>query len=45
MRALLRWFRRDTSVTFDEIRGEVCDATCRAGAAIDRARTTSLMLR
>ncbi|RVX44970.1 hypothetical protein EDD27_7744 [Nonomuraea polychroma] len=45
MRALLRRFRRDTTVTFDEIRGEVCDAACRAGAALDRARTTSLMLR
>ncbi|WP_327587283.1 hypothetical protein OHA25_09955 [Nonomuraea sp. NBC_00507] len=45
MRALLRRLRRDGTVTFDEIRGEVCDSACRVNASIDRARTTYLMYR
>ncbi|MEV4177491.1 hypothetical protein [Nonomuraea sp. NPDC049709] len=45
MRALLRRLRRDDTVTFDEIHGEVCDSACRASVRIDRARTTYLMYR
>lgn len=45
MRALLRRLRRDDTVTFEEIRGEVCDSICRASAGIDRARVTYLMYR
>ncbi|MFI7702460.1 hypothetical protein [Nonomuraea sp. NPDC049480] len=45
MRALLRRFRSTVDVTFDEARGEVCDAGCRASALVDRARTNSLLFR
>ncbi|WP_327587874.1 hypothetical protein OHA25_13405 [Nonomuraea sp. NBC_00507] len=49
MRALLRRFRSTADVaadvTFDEARGEVCDAGCHASALVDRARTNSLLFR
>ncbi|MGJ6967801.1 hypothetical protein ACSDR0_38410 [Streptosporangium sp. G11] len=48
MRALLRRFRSGTSsggVTFDEIRGEVCDTGCRASARVERASTNVLFNR
>ncbi|MFI7618709.1 hypothetical protein ACIBP6_46540 [Nonomuraea terrae] len=36
---------RPATITFDERRGEVCDARCRAGALAERARTSALMAR
>ncbi|GAA4591752.1 hypothetical protein GCM10023194_51850 [Planotetraspora phitsanulokensis] len=32
-------------VTFNEATGEVCDATCRSDARLDRARTSALAAR
>ncbi|MGR6924348.1 hypothetical protein ACU635_59675 [[Actinomadura] parvosata] len=52
MRALLTHLRRpaDTSgdvsgFTFNEATSEVCDRTCRADAALERARTFALSFR
>ncbi|MFG2075083.1 hypothetical protein [Nonomuraea maritima] len=48
MRTLLARLRRSPDVsgfTFDEARSEVCDRSCRADAAIDRARTHALSFR
>ncbi|MEO3891461.1 MULTISPECIES: hypothetical protein [unclassified Nonomuraea] len=49
MRALLTRLRRPagisgdiSGVTFNEATSEVCDRTCRAEAAIERARTSAL---
>ncbi|WP_268958727.1 hypothetical protein [Nonomuraea aridisoli] len=44
MLTLLRRLR-STTITFDERRGGVCDATCRAEALVERARTSALMAR
>ncbi|GAA2387108.1 hypothetical protein GCM10010404_50060 [Nonomuraea africana] len=45
MRALFRRHRRVQDVTLDEARGVVCDAACRAAAAVDRSRTSVLRFR
>jgi hypothetical protein len=45
MRALFRRFRSPSYITFDEVRGQICDAGCRARAGVDRARTTTLLFR
>ncbi|WP_197048532.1 hypothetical protein [Streptosporangium roseum] len=45
MRALFRRSRQVRHVSFNETTGEVCDTTCRADAAVDRARTTVLLFR
>lgn len=45
MRALFRRTRRVQDVTLDEAHGVVCDAACRASAAVDRARTSFLLFR
>ncbi|GAA3513237.1 hypothetical protein FHR32_006246 [Streptosporangium album] len=45
MRALFRRFRSATDVTFDEVRGEACDTSCRVSAAVDRARIATLLFR
>ncbi|TLF63988.1 hypothetical protein FE391_27905 [Nonomuraea sp. KC401] len=46
MRALFARLRRTASpisdVTFDERSAQVCDTACRAGAAVERARTFGL---
>ncbi|GAA2646743.1 MULTISPECIES: hypothetical protein [Nonomuraea] len=45
MRALFRRIRRVQDVTLDEAHGVVCDAACRAAAAVDRSRTSVLLFR
>ncbi|MEV4897273.1 hypothetical protein AB0K48_48830 [Nonomuraea sp. NPDC055795] len=53
MRALFHLYRptgttltdAGLGISFDEARGEVCDTACRAGAAVERARTSVLTLR
>ncbi|QYC41864.1 hypothetical protein Nocox_21290 [Nonomuraea coxensis DSM 45129] len=48
MRALLNRLRRPADVsgiTFNEATSEVCDRTCRAEAAVERARTFGLSFR
>ncbi|GGP14426.1 hypothetical protein LDL08_35145 [Nonomuraea glycinis] len=48
MRALLTRLRRPVDIsgfTFNEATAEVCDRTCRAEAAIERARAFSLSFR
>jgi hypothetical protein len=45
VRALFRRSRRVRHVSFNETTGEVCDAACRADAAVDRARATFPLFR
>jgi hypothetical protein len=45
MRALFHRLRKAPAVAFDEATGAVCDAACRAAAAVDRVRTNALLLR
>ncbi|WP_310707100.1 hypothetical protein [Nonomuraea sp. 3-1Str] len=37
--------RLPRTVSFDEATGRICDRTCRADAAIERARIAALMAR